>query len=67
MSTTLSCSQIKSFVESEFNMRKEFKLEYFEIVNAVTLQPIKQTSVKGAVGCVAVWLDGVRLIDIQKY
>lgn len=67
MSSTLSCSQIKSFVESEFNMRKEFKLEYFEIVDAVTLQPVKQTSVKGAVGCVAVWLDGVRLIDIQKY
>ncbi len=63
----MSYSQIKSYVEGEFAMRKDFELEYFEIVDAKTLQPIRRPSENGAVGCVAVWLDGVRLIDIQKY
>lgn len=63
----MSYSQIKSYVEGEFAMRKDFELEYFEVVDAKTLQPIRRPSENGAVGCVAVWLDGVRLIDIQKY
>ena len=63
----MSYSQIKSYVEGEFAMRKDFELEYFEVVDAKTLQPIRRSSENGAVGCVAVWLDGVRLIDIQKY
>ncbi len=67
LSGNMSYSQIKSFVECEFKMRKDFELEYFEIVDAKTLQPIRRESENGAVGCVAVWLDGVRLIDIQKY
>ena len=47
-----------------------FEPEYFEIVNAVTLQPIAdwdEAGNDGAVGCIAVWLDGVRLIDIVKF
>jgi pantoate--beta-alanine ligase len=66
-SDTLSISQIKNFVINEFKMYKDFKLEYFEIVNAVTLQPITHKNEDGVVGCIAVWLDGVRLIDIQRY
>jgi pantoate--beta-alanine ligase len=64
---TLSVSQVKGYVEGEFKMRKEFTLEYFEIVDAKTLQPVKVKGDNETVGCVAVWLDGVRLIDIQKY
>ena len=64
---TLSVSQVKGYVEGEFKMRKEFTLEYFEIVDAKTLQPVKVKGDNKTVGCVAVWLDGVRLIDIQKY
>lgn len=64
---TLSISQVKGYVEGEFKMRKEFTLEYFEIVDAKTLQPITLKGDNKIVGCVAVWLDGVRLIDIQKY
>ena len=48
----------------------KFEPEYFEIVNAVTLQPIdkwKAAGKDGAVGCIAVWLDGVRLIDVIKF
>ena len=48
----------------------KFEPEYFEIVNAKTLQPIENwadTAEDGAVGCIAVWLDGVRLIDVVKF
>ncbi len=46
-----------------------FEPEYFEIVDAITLQPINEwkDAPQGAVGCIAVWLDGVRLIDIVKF
>ena len=46
-----------------------FEPEYFEIVDAFTLQPISQWSdaPMGSVGCIAVWLDGVRLIDMVKF
>ena len=47
-----------------------FEPEYFEIVDAITLQPIADWDAAGelgAVGCIAVWLDGVRLIDIVKF
>ena len=47
----------------------QFEPEYFEIVDAITLQPIAEwadAEQNGAVGCIAVWLDGVRLIDIVK-
>ena len=48
----------------------KFEPEYFEIVDAITLQPIAEwteAEKDGAVGCIAVWLDGVRLIDIVKF
>ena len=48
----------------------KFEPEYFEIVDARTLQPIDNWEAAGdlgAVGCIAVWLDGVRLIDIVKF
>ena len=48
----------------------KFEPEYFEIVDANTLQPIAEwddAKENGAVGCIAVWLDGVRLIDIVKF
>ena len=47
-----------------------FEPEYFEIVDALTLQPVANwddAGAHGAVGCIAVWLDGVRLIDIVKF
>ena len=45
-----------------------FEPEYFEIVDAVTLQPVDDWgSENGVVGCIAVWLDGVRLIDVVRF
>ncbi len=45
-----------------------FEPEYFEIVDAVTLQPVDDWDCpNGIVGCIAVWLDGVRLIDVIRF
>ena len=45
-----------------------FDPEYFEIVNDITLQPIDNwDDAEGIVGCIAVWLDGVRLIDVIRF
>ena len=55
----------------EVNPLKEglrFEPEYFEIVNDITLQPIEDwDDAQGVVGCIAVWLDGVRLIDVIRF
>ncbi len=64
----LSLSQIKSFVETEFDKLKEFELEYFTLADADTLKVVKvKEPNQKVIGFIAVWLDGVRLIDIQKY
>ena len=45
-----------------------FEPEYFEIVDDTTLQPISDwCEATGSVGCIAVWLDGVRLIDMIRF
>lgn len=45
-----------------------FEPEYFEIVDDVTLQPIADwEKSEGVVGCIAVWIDGVRLIDMVRF
>lgn len=44
--------------------------EYYQIVDALTMQPIKRwedAGVDGAVGCVTVYCGGVRLIDNIRY
>ena len=55
----------------EVNDLKEglcFEPECFEIVDDTTLQPIENwDDAKGSVGCIAVWLDGVRLIDMVRF
>jgi pantoate--beta-alanine ligase len=46
----------------------KFEPEYYEIVNDTTLQPISDwKDAKGIVGCIAVWLTGVRLIDMVRF
>lgn len=45
-----------------------FEPEYFEIVDDTTLQPVQSwDDAKGIVGCITVWLDGVRLIDMVRF
>lgn len=67
MKDNVSISQVKSFVLHEFKLIKDFELEYFEIVDDITLQPLIKKGENGVIGCIAVWLDGVRLIDIIRY
>lgn len=56
--TTLVNNAIKAFE------RSPFKLEYFEIVNPQTLLPILSFDEKsGAIACVAVYAEDIRLID----
>jgi pantoate--beta-alanine ligase len=59
---------IVDFVISEIGKINEIKIEYFQIVNDLTLQPIEQFMLEqGAVGCVAFYVGDVRLIDNVRY
>ena len=67
-SQTLSVDEVKRYVTDSLKNLTVFDPEYFEIVNDTTLQPIAQwTDAQGVVGCIAVWLDGVRLIDVIRF
>lgn len=61
---SLSINDIKQKVINKINANNLFEVEYFEIADTETLQPItdKQKG-KKAVACIAVWADKVRLID----
>ena len=57
-----SVAEIKEFVQTEFAKEGYMKLDYFEIADARTLQPIEDRS-KPAVACIAVFDGKIRLID----
>lgn len=55
--------EVKSWAMQELSI-PEFKPEYFEIVDGITLQPIDEfNETNFAVACTAVWAGDVRLID----
>lgn len=56
---------LEEMVVTELNAIDGMEVEYYEIVDPVTLQPAQNVS--GAVGCVTVWMGDVRLIDNIKY
>ncbi|MGM9872294.1 MAG: pantoate--beta-alanine ligase [Muribaculaceae bacterium] len=56
---------LQEMVETELNAIDGMEVEYYEIVDPVTLQPA--ATISGAVGCVTVWMGDVRLIDNIKY
>jgi len=59
-----SIKGLKEFAESQIRSEPLMNLEYFEIVDFDTLQPItKKEESKSAVACIAVKLGNVRLID----
>lgn len=59
---------IIDFVTSEILKINEIKIEYFQIVNDLTLQPIDLLeNEEGAVGCIAFYVGNVRLIDNVRY
>jgi len=60
----ICANPLRQMIINIFEGNKQFRLEYFDIVNDETLQPISQWNDKiGTVACVAVWLGSVRLID----
>ncbi|MFW5945103.1 MAG: pantoate--beta-alanine ligase [Bacteroidota bacterium] len=68
MAGEYSVDQVKQKVINELNQDPHIDVEYFEIVDEKTLQPIRQwddTYYKRA--CVAAWVGRVRLIDNVPY
>lgn len=68
MSQKMSVSETKDWVIRTINKNPLLDVEYFEIVDEITLEPIKDWSQKGnKVGCVAVHVGTVRLIDNVRF
>ena len=60
--------ETKRYVIDELNSFPHLKVEYYEIVDALSMQPIKDwNDTKSAVGCATVFCGDVRLIDNIKY
>jgi len=59
-------AEVISWVVNQINAVSELEVEYYEIVNATTLQPLCSWS-ESAVGCIAVYCGEVRLIDNIRY
>jgi pantoate--beta-alanine ligase len=59
--------EIKDFVADRINMIPGFRLEYFEIVEDGTLNPVNSrfgmSPDKNYFACIALWAGDVRLID----
>lgn len=64
LSANTSVEAVKQYVYNAFSKQEAFNLEYFSIVDGVTLQDVSTFETnKFTVGCIAVHLGGVRLID----
>ena len=64
MKETKSVAEVKAWVINELNKNEFFRVEYFDIVDGLTLQSLNNWSESGyAVGCIAVFCGEVRLID----
>ncbi|MBD5191780.1 MAG: pantoate--beta-alanine ligase [Bacteroidales bacterium] len=70
MKNSNSVEEVKKFVTDSINSVDEMEVEYYEIVDPLTMQPIEkwEDAVNGnPVGCVTVYCGNVRLIDNIKY
>ncbi|MCM1162677.1 MAG: pantoate--beta-alanine ligase [Muribaculaceae bacterium] len=64
----LSVNEMKERVITTLNIFPFMEVEYFEIVDALTMQPINDWSdTDQAVGCITCYCGDVRLIDNIKY
>lgn len=67
---SMTVAQVTQSVIDKINAYEEMEVEYYQIVNPVTMQPIADWSEAPdgiAVGCITVYLGDVRLIDNIKY
>lgn len=60
-----SVRQVENWVIEQINRVDGLQIEYFEIVDRITLQPTDNFG--NAIGCIAVYCGPVRLIDNIKY
>lgn len=61
---TFSPQKVKELFESTINKNPVFKFEYFELVDSETLFAVEEWNPqRKAIGCVAIWIRDVRLID----
>lgn len=60
--------ETKKWVKEQIDSNELMKVEYYDIVDAVTMQSIDSWDHDGAVyGCIAVQVGSVRLIDNIRY
>ncbi len=63
-----SVDEVKKIVTDRINAVDTLEVEYFEIANALTMQPVSNwSSPEGTVGCITVYCGDVRLIDNILY
>jgi pantoate--beta-alanine ligase len=63
-SAKFGVQELKNWVEHQFRDNPEFKMEYFEIADTETLQPVSSWSdSKHIIACIAIFLGKIRLID----
>lgn len=59
-----SIPELKIDIENIFNTQKILRLEYFEVVDDLTLEPVSDYLANNSLtACIAVWAGNVRLID----
>lgn len=67
MASDYETAEIKEFVADRINMIPDFRLDYFEIIEAETLVPVRaaieMSPEKTYCGCIALFAGAVRLID----
>lgn len=65
---TMNVQELKKWVVDTINSNPELDTEYYDIVDDLTLQSIESWNHKGgAVGCIAVRVGKIRLIDNIRY
>jgi pantoate--beta-alanine ligase len=63
-----SVKEVEEWVINTLNRLPPLRVEYFEIIDGNTLQPVEDWNETGnPAGCIAVYCDNVRLIDNIKY
>lgn len=68
LTSTMTVTEIESWVKTEIEKCGEMKIEYYTISNAVNLSPAESWTEEGGVqGCLTVKIGGIRLIDNIKY
>ena len=66
----IDIESLKDMAVDMINGVEGMEVEYFEIVDAKTLQPVEKwedVTENGIIGCITVWLGDVRLIDNIKF